>query len=45
MSKPSLLASTDRLIELDRIPRNDMGKIIREDMKQAIMRRLASTFM
>jgi len=35
----------DRLIELDRIPRNDMGKIIREDMKQAIMRRLASTFM
>jgi long-chain acyl-CoA synthetase len=35
----------DRLIELDRIPRNDMGKIIREDMKQAIMRRLSSTFM
>ncbi len=35
----------DRLIELERIPRNDMGKIIREDMKQAIMRKLYSTFM
>jgi acyl-coenzyme A synthetase/AMP-(fatty) acid ligase len=35
----------DRLIELERIPRNDMGKIIREDMKQAIMRKLSSTFM
>ena len=35
----------DRLIELDEIPRNDMGKIIREKMKQKIMRRLAFTFM
>jgi acyl-coenzyme A synthetase/AMP-(fatty) acid ligase len=35
----------DRLIELDEIPRNDMGKIIREKMKDKIMRKLAFTFM
>jgi acyl-coenzyme A synthetase/AMP-(fatty) acid ligase len=35
----------DRLFELDRIPRNDMGKIIREEMREAIMKRLSSSFM
>lgn len=35
----------DRLIELDRIPRNDMGKIIREDMRKAIMRRISFSLM
>ena len=35
----------NRLIELERIPRNDMGKIIREDMKKAIMRKLSFSFM
>lgn len=35
----------DRLFELERIPRNDMGKIIREEMREAIMRRLSSSFM
>jgi acyl-coenzyme A synthetase/AMP-(fatty) acid ligase len=30
---------------LDRIPRNDMGKIIREEMREAIMKRLSSSFM
>jgi acyl-coenzyme A synthetase/AMP-(fatty) acid ligase len=35
----------DRIFELDRIPRNDMGKIIREEMREAIMKRLSSSFM
>jgi acyl-coenzyme A synthetase/AMP-(fatty) acid ligase len=35
----------DRLFRIDRIPRNDMGKIIREDMKKIIMRQLAWSFM
>ena len=35
----------DRIFELDRIPRNDMGKIIREEMREAIMKRLAASFM
>src|SRR5581483_12419615 len=35
----------DRLFVLDRIPRNDMGKIIREEMKAKIMRKLAVSFM
>jgi acyl-CoA synthetase (AMP-forming)/AMP-acid ligase II len=35
----------DRIFELDRIPRNDMGKIIREEMREAIMKKLASSFM
>jgi acyl-coenzyme A synthetase/AMP-(fatty) acid ligase len=35
----------DRLFELERIPRNDMGKIIREEMREAIMKRLSSSFM
>jgi len=35
----------NRLIELDRIPRNDMGKIIREDMKKAIMRKISWSLM
>lgn len=35
----------DRIIELDQIPRNDMGKIVREEMKSKIMRKLAFTFM
>ena len=35
----------DRLIDLDRIPRNDMGKIIREDMRKAIMRRISFSLM
>src|SRR5262249_38512129 len=35
----------DRLIELDKIPRNDMGKIIREDMRKAIMRRISFSLM
>jgi acyl-coenzyme A synthetase/AMP-(fatty) acid ligase len=35
----------DRLFNVDRIPRNDMGKIIREDMKKIIMRKLSWSFM
>ena len=35
----------DRIFELERIPRNDMGKIIREEMREAIMKRLSSSFM
>jgi acyl-CoA synthetase (AMP-forming)/AMP-acid ligase II len=35
----------DRIFELDCIPRNDMGKIIREEMREAIMKRLATSFM
>jgi acyl-coenzyme A synthetase/AMP-(fatty) acid ligase len=35
----------NRLIELDRIPRNDMGKIIREDMRKAIMRKISWSLM
>ena len=35
----------DRLFNVDRIPRNDMGKIIRDDMKKIIMRQLAGSFM
>ena len=35
----------DRIFELDRIPRNDMGKIIRDEMREAIMKRLSSSFM
>jgi acyl-coenzyme A synthetase/AMP-(fatty) acid ligase len=35
----------NRLIEVDRIPRNDMGKIVREELKQAIMRNLSSSLM
>lgn len=35
----------DRLFQLDRIPRNDMGKIIREDMKKIMMRKLSWSFM
>ncbi|HLH94314.1 MAG TPA: fatty acid--CoA ligase family protein [Xanthobacteraceae bacterium] len=35
----------DRLFKVDRIPRNDMGKIIREDMKKIIMRLLSWSFM
>jgi acyl-coenzyme A synthetase/AMP-(fatty) acid ligase len=35
----------NRLIELERIPRNDMGKIIREDMKKAIMRKVSFSLM
>jgi acyl-coenzyme A synthetase/AMP-(fatty) acid ligase len=30
---------------LDEIPRNDMGKIIRDEMKAKIMRKLAATLM
>lgn len=35
----------DRLIAVDRIPRNDMGKIIREELKQAIMQKISSSLM
>jgi acyl-CoA synthetase (AMP-forming)/AMP-acid ligase II len=35
----------NRLIEVDRIPRNDMGKIIRDDMKKIIMRKLSWSIM
>jgi acyl-coenzyme A synthetase/AMP-(fatty) acid ligase len=35
----------DRLFELERIPRNEMGKIIREEMREAIMKRLSASFM
>jgi acyl-coenzyme A synthetase/AMP-(fatty) acid ligase len=35
----------DRLIELDRIPRNEMGKIIRDEMRKAIMRRISFSLM
>jgi acyl-coenzyme A synthetase/AMP-(fatty) acid ligase len=35
----------DRLFKVDRIPRNDMGKIIREEMKKLIMRQLSWSFM
>jgi acyl-coenzyme A synthetase/AMP-(fatty) acid ligase len=35
----------DRLFQVERIPRNDMGKIIREDMKKIIMRKLSWSFM
>jgi acyl-coenzyme A synthetase/AMP-(fatty) acid ligase len=35
----------DRLFHVDRIPRNDMGKIIREDMKKIIMRKLSWSLM
>jgi acyl-coenzyme A synthetase/AMP-(fatty) acid ligase len=35
----------DRILQLDEIPRNDMGKIVREKMREKIMRRLASSFM
>src|SRR5262245_14511075 len=38
-------AAPDRLFVLDSIPRNDMGKIIRDEMKAKIMRKLAVTFM
>ncbi|MFZ0029354.1 MAG: hypothetical protein WAL36_18460 [Pseudolabrys sp.] len=38
-------AAPDRLFVLDEIPRNDMGKIIRDEMKAKIMRKLAATFM
>jgi len=38
-------AAPDRLFELDQIPRNDMGKIIREEMKEKIMRKLSISFM
>jgi acyl-CoA synthetase (AMP-forming)/AMP-acid ligase II len=38
-------AAPDRLFELDEIPRNDMGKIIREQMKAKIMRKLTFSFM
>jgi acyl-coenzyme A synthetase/AMP-(fatty) acid ligase len=34
-----------RLFHVDRIPRNDMGKIIREDMKKIIMRKLSWSLM
>jgi acyl-coenzyme A synthetase/AMP-(fatty) acid ligase len=35
----------DRLFQIERIPRNDMGKISREDMKKIIMRKLSWSFM
>jgi acyl-coenzyme A synthetase/AMP-(fatty) acid ligase len=35
----------DRLFQIDRIPRNDMGKIIREDMKKIIMHQLSRSLM
>jgi len=35
----------DRLFKVDRIPRNDMGKIIRDEMKKLIMRKLSWSFM
>jgi acyl-coenzyme A synthetase/AMP-(fatty) acid ligase len=35
----------DRLFQIERIPRNDMGKIIREDMKKIMMRKLTWSFM
>ena len=35
----------DRLFKVDRIPRNDMGKIIREDMKKIIMHQLSRSLM
>jgi long-chain acyl-CoA synthetase len=35
----------DRLFQVDRIPRNDMGKIIREDMKTIIMHQLSRSVM
>jgi acyl-CoA synthetase (AMP-forming)/AMP-acid ligase II len=38
-------AAPDRLFVLDSNPRNDMGKIIRDEMKAKIMRKLAVTFM
>jgi acyl-coenzyme A synthetase/AMP-(fatty) acid ligase len=38
-------AAPDRLFVLDEIPRNDMGKIIRDEMKAKIMRKLAATLM
>jgi len=38
-------AAPDRLFDLDEIPRNDMGKIIREEMKTKIMRKLSISLM
>jgi acyl-coenzyme A synthetase/AMP-(fatty) acid ligase len=35
----------DRLIEVDRIPRNDMGKIVRNELKEAIMRKISAALM
>ena len=35
----------DRLFQVERIPRNEMGKIIREDMKKIMMRKLTLSFM
>lgn len=35
----------NRVFELDRIPRNEMGKIIRDEMREAIMKRLSASFM
>jgi long-chain acyl-CoA synthetase len=35
----------DRLFQVDRIPRNDMGKIIREDIKTIIMHQLSRSVM
>ena len=34
-----------RLIELERIPRNDMGKIIREDLRKAVAQKMSSSLM
>jgi long-chain acyl-CoA synthetase len=35
----------DRVFQVDRIPRNDMGKIIREDMKKIIMHQFSRVVM
>jgi acyl-coenzyme A synthetase/AMP-(fatty) acid ligase len=38
-------SAPDRIFELDKIPRNDMGKIVREEMRSKIMRKLTLSFM